>query len=112
MSRSSAAVKAPRALRMHAGGGKRPYGFGASARRAFAIAHMVAEDLGDARLDGRHARELILQAASRCPLVLTQRQAQAVVDGWEGAWIDHGISPAMAICHSAGRQLALLRGLL
>lgn len=87
-------------------------GIGWAARAARMIAVQIAEELRDEKLDGPHARRLILEAALRCPLVRTPQQAQALVAGWEGQFYAAGTSPNLAICRSAGRQLAVLKGVL
>lgn len=92
--------------------GHHKYGLGKYAREARMIARQIADELGDAPLDGPEARDLILAAAAVCPLVRSPQQATAVVDGWEGVWHEllAGISVRLRVCYSAGRQLAVLKG--
>lgn len=107
--RSNPKVPTPQPVRRFV----RPYGGGEHARKARAIAMFVLRELGrEVRLDGPHARKLIREAAAKCPLVENPTQAQAVVDGWEGLFnpYTYGSGMAVGICRSAGRQLAIMKG--
>ncbi len=107
-------VTAPRKgqTRDRRGRPRKEEGLGWAARAARMIATQLAEELRDVRLDGPHARKAIREAALRCPLVRTEQQAQALVDGWEGRFYAHGTKPGLAVCRAAGRQLAVIKGVL
>ncbi len=87
-------------------------GLGWAARCARMIAQQIAEELRGMKLDGPHARKAIFDAALLCPLVRTEKQAQAVIDGWEGRFYVSATNPNHAVCRAAGRQLAVMHGVL
>jgi hypothetical protein len=89
------------------------WGTGRWAEDAREIAMHVAQLLGAVDLEpGPDAREAIVTAALTSPLVRSEQQAHAVADGWEGRWHRDDGSTRIRVCESAGRQLAVLKGVL
>lgn len=93
---------------------KRTEDIGTFAVRARVIAEHVARHLGTAIPYGPEGRRIIVEAALTCPMVRTQRQAEAVADGYDGQGSEHRPGhgcESLRICRSAGRQLAAMSGM-
>lgn len=87
------------------------YGLGWAARKAARISRWMALRLPDVLPPGEESAQLVQSVAEQCPLVNSATQAKAVVAGFENRWPVLSIGSAnVAVCRSAGRQLAALKG--
>ena len=88
------------------------YRLGHCAREAQAIAEWCARRLPEALPPGPESSALVRRIASMCPFVMSDPQCEAVVAGFENRWPGVSGSARIAICRSAGRQLAAIKEVL